>query len=117
MNKYAAIGLIREAVKGRCIVVVTGIPVGTSAALDEFAALLRNASEVTRITRANGAQSVRFEGGGRIEVRTQPPDVRGTAADVIYLDTGIASEISYDEIRSHLLPALARSEHGEIIRA
>jgi len=81
------------------------------------ASLLENAPEVSRISRSNGAESVRFDGGGRIELRTQPVAVRGLAADVIYLDSGIAHQITYDEIRAHLMPALATSERGEIVRA
>lgn len=118
MNKYAAIGLIREAIKGHRIVVVTGTRTAEERfAFAEFEQLLENAPEVQRISRANGASGFRFEGAGLLDIRKQPSDLRGRSYDVIYLDSGIAHEISHDEIRAHLWPALATSDRGEIVRA
>lgn len=118
MNKYAAIGLIREAIKGRRIVVVTGTRTTEERfAFAELEALLENAPEVRRITRLNGASGFQFDGAGCLDIRRQPSDLRGRSYDVIYLDSEIAHEISYDEIRAHLMPALATSDRGEIVRA
>lgn len=115
MNKYAAIGLIHEAMKGRSIAVITGIPAETNAALDEFSALLDDAREVRRISRTRDGGSIKFESAGRIEIRTETGGLRGITADVVYLDSGIAHRVDYAEVRADLMPAL--TPRGEIVRA
>lgn len=117
MNKYAAMGLIQEASKGRRIVVLTGVHSGEAHfAFVEFASLLDGSDEPVKIARSNGRQGFTFHSGGCIDLRRLPGDLRGTSYDVIYLDAELAQALTHEEITHALLPVLHGAVRGELVR-
>lgn len=122
MNKYAARGLVEEALlSGKRVLVITMDP--TSAVLDEIA---RAAPEgaIVKTTRATGAERIDFDPcfrAGWIRVvrfvgRMTAP--RGLSLDVVFVDSGVDERIA-DPLTFYrdLHPTLATRSDWQIVRA
>lgn len=111
MNRYAAAGIANDARDGRRILVVTRDRREARHAFDDITNLTHGAK---RITRANGAEHIEHHNGGRVLFTTpRSRSARGLTLDTIYLDTGVDAT---PDLLNELLPCLATSRDGELIR-
>ncbi|MFB7843621.1 hypothetical protein [Microbacterium sp. NPDC056052] len=88
LNRYVAAGMVAEAHEGRRILVLSIHGRDARASMDEC---LHHADEadLLRVTRANGAERITFNSGGRIIFRSvQGHGHRGVSVDTVYADTG-----------------------------
>ncbi len=112
MNRYAARGIANDARDGRRVLVVTRDRREARHAFDDITDLTYDAK---RIRRANGSERIEHYGGGLVAFTTpRSHGARGLALDTIYLDTGVEAT---PEMLADLVPCLATSRDGEIIRA
>lgn len=112
MNKFAAHGLIAAAVRGDHILVVCWSQRAAREAFDVFAPL--TVGLVVR--RGVGAERIDTEVGGYVRFTTYRALhlMRGSSADVVYVDNGVYLD---DETRHNLSALIATSDHGELVRA
>ncbi|MCC4906960.1 hypothetical protein [Microbacterium sp. cx-59] len=109
MNRYAAAGIAQDAQRGRRVLVVSPDGRGTRTALDAIAARTPGAM----VRRAKGSETVHVEGAGAVYFTTPRSDRgRGMSVDVVYLDDVTETP----ELRADLVPCLATSTVGELIR-
>lgn len=109
MNRYAAAGVAQDAERGRRVLVVSPGGRETRVAFDAIASLMHGA----KLTRAKGSEAVHVEGAGAVYFTTpRSGRRRGMSVDVVYLDE--VSETS--ELRADLVPCMAASTVGELIR-
>lgn len=116
MNKYAARGIVLDAIEGKRILVLTVGVHEIKHVLGELNAQLGD-SVPTRVRRVNGSAGIDITGAGRVKVKSWRQSIRGAVFDVIYLDTGVDSEIRSLEKFEELRFSVATSPSGEIIRA
>lgn len=116
MNKFAARGLLQDAVEGRHILVLTIGVHEIVHVLGEFKDQC-GASLPARVALSRGHGSIRIEGAGRIHVKSWRQTLRGTRFDTVYLDTGVDSELRSLDRLKELRAVIATSDRGEIIRA
>lgn len=114
MNRYAAAGIATDARDGRRILVVTRDSTAARLAFNDICRLTHGAD---RIIRANGGERIEHRNGGRVLFTTpRSTSHRGVTVDTIYVDAG--ADPLLDEGRWHdLLPCIAASPDGEVIRA
>ena len=119
MNRYAARGLIEEALLERKrVLVLTQDSIIT--VLEE---IQRTAPDdaITNVDHVNAAERVLFDGGGDIRVMRwsrRDASLRGLCVDIIYLDTGVDERLA-DPIGyyGNLRALIATSADGQIVRA
>lgn len=90
MNKYAARGLILDAIEGRRILVLTVTTGEALRVLDELAAQIGNLD--AKVRRINGLPRIDVPGGGRISVRSWRQSLRGNLYDVAFIEPGVDAE-------------------------
>ena len=116
LNRYVAAGMVEEAVQGRSILVVAidGRDAGASlTACLQVPGLV----ELSRVSRAKGAERIEFVSGGRIVFRShRGHGHRGVSVDTVYLDAGVDREITPAQWAS-ISACVASSPNAEIIRA
>lgn len=114
MNRYAAAGIAADAETGRRVLVVTRDGTAARVAFDEICRATHGAD---RIIRANGGERIEHRNGGRVVFATPRPSAfRGVSVDTIYVDAGADPQLD-ERDWSNLLPCLAASTNGEVIRA
>ena len=112
MNRYAARGIANDARDGRRVLVVTKDQREAHLAFDAITVATYDAK---RISRVNGGQRIEHYGRGLVAFTTpRSSGARGLALDTIYLDTGVEAT---PEMLADLVPCLATSHNGELIRA
>jgi hypothetical protein len=116
MNRYAALGISKDAEQGKRVIVITVLGIESRCALDEIAA--QATADIT-VRRANGREQIDYPNGGRVTVRThrQHLGLRGHNADVLYLDVGVDALIHDTAVWDSLWACTATSPHRELIRA
>lgn len=116
LNRYVTAGVVEEAAQGRRILVVGINGTDVRASFEECMARL-DVDELSRVTRANGAERIEFMSGGRIVFRShRGHGHRGVSVDTVYLDAGVDRELSLDQWAS-ISACVAASPNAEIIRA
>jgi hypothetical protein len=123
MNRFAALGLLAEAIAGRQLVVISLNGTEASAALED---VLRAGAEFVGqgesiddldliIRRANGDQQIRTREGGRVRFISADPRsivrLRGAKVDAVLLEPGAASRLD-----PHDVAAIA-ARGAEVVRA
>ena len=112
MNRYTAAGIANDARDGRRILVVTR---DRREARDAFEEIADRTYGAKSIHRANGAEHIEHHNGGRVCFTTpRSRGARGLTLDTIYLDAGVEAT---PEMVAELVPCLATSTTGELIRA
>lgn len=114
MNRYAAWGIVQDARDGRRVLVVSPRQTEARTAFDEISAVTHGAD---RVIRASGRERIEHRNGGCVYFTTpRSTGGRGVAVDIIYIDAGADEQLD-QERWNNLLPCLATSRDGEIIRA
>jgi hypothetical protein len=113
VNRYVAAGIATDAQDGRRVLIVAHTRL---AARDAFNQIARVTHGAERIVRANGNEAVHHRNGGSVHLTTPRSaiGVRGLTVDIIYLDSGVDRD---HELITDLLPLIAASPDGELIRA
>jgi hypothetical protein len=114
MNRYAALGLVLDAMHERKqIIVLSSIASMIRGAMDEVIRSLDDADpDAYRVRRAKGNESIEFMSGGRIRFQGARTSLRGHSADVVFLDADADREIrDLRDLHAVIHP------HGEIVRA
>lgn len=95
MNRYAARGLIEEALLDRKrVLVLTQDPI--ISVLDEIQRVAPEGS-IVKVLKVNGAERVDFDGGGHIRVMRwsrRDSSLRGLCLDIVYLDSGVDERVA-----------------------
>jgi hypothetical protein len=114
MNDLRASRSDADARDGRRVLVITRDGTAARLAFDEICRLTHGAD---RIIRANGGERIEHRNGGRVLFATpRSTGHRGVSVDTIYVDAG--ADPLLDEGRwTDLLPCIAASRDGEVIRA
>lgn len=119
MNRYAAAGLIHEAMNDKAVIVLSP---NASMSVDAMNAVVSALGEVDpdayRVRRTNGEQRVEFAWGGRICFGSVRTSLRGISADIVFIDQGADQTLSATErerLHSDLGGVLALG--GEVITA
>lgn len=116
MNRYAVEGVLRDARSGKRILWVELTERGARQALADVEAAV--GADAVKIVRGIGREKVTLPGGGAVTfVSVLGTGYRGQSADVIYIAGGAYDALCYVDRLADLLPAIAASEHGEVIRA
>jgi len=107
-------GLIAHARIGRVVLIVGKTLDQATALFDEVAEAASDDDRVETIARSNGAELIRFQGGGRISTAS-PRSLRsrGLAADVLFLAAGV-SDLEPD-VLAPVMVSLAASNVGLVI--
>jgi hypothetical protein len=113
MNRLTAAGIVEAAQAGDRVLVVTGFGIDRTLAFDEIARLVPR-DELRRTVRTAGEGLIDLSSGGWVKVHTAT-STRGVAADVVYIDASVGRE-ALMELPERLLPCVAASPRGEIIR-
>jgi hypothetical protein len=112
VNKYAALGLLVEAAKGRKVALISRTHEQARHAMYDFEV---PTADGWRVRRANRDERIDTPAGGVIRFLSIRQSLRGTTHDVIFLDVDVDREMTidnYDDLRHAL-----RGADGEIIRA
>lgn len=111
MNKYTAAGLAFEAMNGKDVIVIGKRP---SEDMREFDL---GSSWVDKVSRANGAEEIRYVAGGRVRFVTEHHrSIAGCRADIVFIDWPVAYEQRDPEFYERLHYVVAE-RRGEVIRA
>lgn len=122
MNKYAAEGILRDALDGKRIAVVERTAAETVEAVRVFAELVErlDLQEYVKVRRANGAERVRVPGAGDVRFATpRSRSLRGCVFDVVFIDNDAHRELEYgtaafDRFRDDIAGVLATTA-GEVV--
>lgn len=112
MNKFAALGLLLEAAKGRKVAVISRTHEQARHAMRDFEVPL---ADGWRVRRANGDERIDTPAGGTLRFLSMHESLRGTTHDVIFLDVDVDREMTIDNYDGLCLAL--RAPGGEIIRA
>lgn len=116
MNRYVADGILDDVMSGKTVLLVTDGGHASRAALYEIEerAARRCLEGIVEVRRANGQESIRHASGGRVMiVPVRGHGGRGMSADVVFVD---ALDMTADRL-AELMPAVACSPHGEVMRS
>lgn len=87
MNRYAAVGILVDAMDGKQIVVVERSGHEVQAAVRTFREVIELHKTPADVRVANGAERISLPGGGWIRFATpQSQRLRGLSADVVFID-------------------------------
>lgn len=116
MNRYAATGMMLDALDGKTILVLVHPGPALRAAMDEVRAVLPDDPDTFELRRTNGAEQIRLPSGSRIRFthHHKLDALRGMSADVVYLDPEVDRQLTvhqWNDLRAAVRPS------GEIIRA
>lgn len=111
MNRFAAVGLMLDALAGKQIIILTRTQREVREALDIVAGIT---PDTARVSRLNGAERIDFPSTGKLIFKSSRSTVRGYTADVVFLDDG-AEPHDFGTLQD--LRLVTRSRQGEIIRA
>jgi len=114
MNRYAAAGIIADAKDGKHVVVLS---INGRDSRCAFAEVAHHAKDADRVHRANGAERIDFTGGGQITFHRGVDSLRGTSADIIYLNGDAERHIHNTDQWSAVQAAIATASTPQIIRA
>lgn len=117
MNRFEAIGLDAEAIAGKKIIVVTRAVEENSVVLNHLLAAAEATEHRRRVSRANGLQSIDYDSGGTVRVRSYRQGTRGMMADIVFLDDDVDRMLSVPHGWGDVHASLAASPHHEIIRS
>lgn len=117
MNKYAARGIMLDAIEGKRILVLTVGVHEITHVLGELEAQFGEVPCHARVQRRGGGSGIDIEGAGRVAVMSWRQSHRSTTFDTVYLDSGVDAEIRSLDKLAELRGALSTSPAGEIIRA
>lgn len=95
---------------GQRVAVVTSKGVEARSLFEEVRAMA-NPARASLVSRVNGAERIKFHGGGQIRFFGSLNRLRGCSADVL-----IASDVFSHEQMRELEPAIATSVHRQVIR-
>lgn len=114
MNKYTANGITDAAEQGRRFLIVNH---NATTSREAFNTCRDAATNPSRILTANGHEAIHWANGGMIAfIALNRGAGRGYSADVLYIGSGCDEVMSLDQWES-LLPTIATSPTGEVIRA
>jgi hypothetical protein len=118
VNRFAAVGLLSDAIDGKRIAIVGVHARDVHDGFRVFEDILLEAERPCSIIRSNGSEAIRFPSGGRIlfwPARTAHQRARGHELDLVFVDAGADAHLgmhAYVEMQ----PALA-ARGGSIVRA
>lgn len=116
MNKYAARGIMLDAIAGKSIVVLTVGVHEITHVLGELNEQLGH-STPARAKRGKDVASLKIEGAGSVHIQSWRTSLRGADFDAVYLDTGVDPEIRSIDKLDEIAAVVATATAGEIIRA
>jgi hypothetical protein len=111
MNKYAARGLLLDALEGKTIVVLAP---SRRAARDAFEEFIPFEGGHVALIRASGSEQVRCTGGGCVSFAHSADALRGRRADVVFIEDD--SHLDLDNALT-VRAVVSTSTTGDIIRA
>lgn len=115
MNRYLVSGILKDALAGKQVIVVTERQRDVTNTLEALAAAVPPVAVLT-VSRANGSEHMVFRGGGsvRLLAANRGDSLRGFSADVVVLCDGAAEH--WEMLQEAMYIAIAMNG-GEVIRA
>ena len=115
MNRYLVSGILKDALAGKQVIVVTERQGDAANALEALAGSVPPVAVLT-VSRANGSEHMVFRGGGsvRLLAANRGDSLRGYSADVVVLCDGTAAH--WETLQDAMYTAIALNG-GEVIRA